>query len=168
MKSYEQPRQQIEKQRHYFASKILSSLSYGFSSSHVWMWGLDYKAGWVPKNSCFWTVVLEKTVKSPLNCKEIQLVHSKVNQSWIFIERTDGEAWSSDAKNWLIGKYQFWKSLKAGGDGDNRGLDGWMASPTQWTRVCKTSGSWWWTGKPGVLQSMGSQRVAHHWATELS
>ena len=173
MKSYEQPRQQIEKQRHYFASKVLSSLSYGFSSSHVWMWELDYKAGWVPKNSCFWTVVLEKTLERPLDCKESQSVHSKGNQSWIFIERTDGEAetpivWSSDAKNWLIGKYQFWESLKAGGDGDDRGWDGWMASPTQWTRVCKTSGSWWWTGKPGVLQSMGSQRVAHHWATELS
>ena len=169
MKSYEQPRQQIEKQRHYFASKVLSSLSYGFSSSHVWMWGLDYKAGWVPKNSCFWTVVLEKTVKSPLDCKEIQSVHSKGNQSWIFIERTDGEAWSSDAKNWLIGKYQFWESLKAGGDGDDRGWDGWMASPTQWTRVCKTSGSWWWTGKPGVLQSIGLQRVTplSNW-TELN
>ena len=89
-----------------------SSLSYGFSSSHVWMWEFDYKTGWVPNNCCFWTVVLEKTLQSPLDCKEIQWVHSKGNQSWIFIERTDAEAetpivWSSDAKNWLIGKYWF-------------------------------------------------------------
>ena len=172
MKSYAQPRQQIEKQGHYFASKVLSSLSYGFSRSHVWMWELDYKAGWVLNNCCFWTVVLEKTLQSPLDCKEIQPVHAKGDQSWVFIGRTDVESetlilWSSDANNQLIGKYRFWESLKAGGEGDNRGWDGWMASPTQWTRVCKASGSWWWTWKPGVLQSMGSQRVAHNWATEL-
>ena len=99
----------ILKQSHYFINKGLSSQSYGFSSSHVWMWDLVYKEGWAPKNWCFWTVVLEKTLESPLDCKEIQPVHPKGNQSWIFIGRTDAEAetpilWPPDAKKWLIGK----------------------------------------------------------------
>ena len=90
-------------------TKVHLSQSYGFSSSHVWMWELDHKESWVPKNWCFWTVVLEKTLESPLDCKEIQPVHPKGNQSWIFIGRTDDEAetpilWPLDAKNWLIGK----------------------------------------------------------------
>ena len=106
-KSYDQPRQHTKKQRHYFANKGLSSESYGFSSSHVWMWELDYKESWMLKNWCFWTVVLEKTLESPLDCKEIQPVHPKGNQYWIFIGRTDAEAeppilWSPDAKSWLI------------------------------------------------------------------
>ena len=88
--SYDQPRQHIKKQRHYFTNKSPSGQSCGFSSSHVWM--RDYKERWVPKNWCFWAVVLEKTLESPLDCKEIQLVHPKGNQSWIFIGRTDGEA----------------------------------------------------------------------------
>ena len=108
-KSYDQPRQHIKKQRHYFASKCPSSQRYGFSSSHVWMWELDYKESWVPKNWCFWTVVLKKTLESPLDCKEIQPVLPKGHQSWIFIERYDAEAetpilWPPDAKNWLTGK----------------------------------------------------------------
>ena len=108
-KSYNQPRQHINKQRHYFANKGPSSQSYGFSSSHVWIWKLDYKENWVPKNWCLWTVVLEKTLESPLDCKEIQPVHPKGNQSWIFIGRTDVEAetpifWPPDQKNWLLGK----------------------------------------------------------------
>ena len=103
------PRQHIKKQRHYFANKDPSSQNYGFSSSHVWMWELDYKESWAPKNWCFWTVVLEKTFESPLDCKEIQPVHPKGDQSWIFIGRTDAEAetsilWPPDVKNWLIGK----------------------------------------------------------------
>ena len=107
--SYDQPRQHIEKQRHYFVNKGLSSQGYDFSSGHVWMWELDYKESWVQKNWCFWTVVLEKTLESPLDCKEIQPVHSIGNQSWIFIGRTDAEAetpilWTPDAKNWLIGR----------------------------------------------------------------
>ena len=93
-----------------------SSQSYGFSSSHVWMWELDYKESWAPKNWCFWTVVLEKTLESPLDCKEIQPVHSKGDQSWIFIGRTNAEAetpklWPPDVKNWLI-----WKDPDAGKD----------------------------------------------------
>ena len=108
-KSYDQPRQYIKKQRHYFANKGLSSLSYGFFSSHIWMWELDYKENWVPKNWCFWTVVLGKTLKSPLDSKEIKPIQPKGNQSWIFIGRTDAEAetpilWPPDAKNWLIWK----------------------------------------------------------------
>ena len=91
-KSYDQPRQHIKKQRHYFADKSLSSQSYGFSCSHVWMWELDYKESLVPKNWCFWTAVLEKTLESPLDCKELQPVHTKGNQFWIFIGRTDAEA----------------------------------------------------------------------------
>ena len=108
-KSYDQPRQHIKKQRHYFADKDPSSERYGFSSSHVWMLELDYKESWVPKNWCFWTVVLEKTLDNPLDCKEIQPVRPKRNQSWIFIGRTDAEAetpilWPPDAKNWLTGE----------------------------------------------------------------
>ena len=90
--SYDQPRQHIKKQRHYFANQGSSSQGYGFSSSHVWMWELDYKESWVLMNWCFWTVVLEKTLESPLNFKEIQPVHPKGNQSWIFIGRTEAEA----------------------------------------------------------------------------
>ena len=98
-----------KKQRHCFADKSPSSQSYGFSSSHVWMWQLDYKESWTPKNWCFWIVVLKKTLESPLDCKEIKPVRPKGNQSLIFIGRTDAEAetpilWPPDVKNWLIGK----------------------------------------------------------------
>ena len=107
--SYNQLRQPIKKQRHYFANKGPSSQSYGFSRSHVWMWELDHKESWELKNWCFWTVMLEKTLESPLDCKEIQPVHPTGNQSWIFIGRTDAEAetpivWPPAAKNWLICK----------------------------------------------------------------
>ena len=136
------------------------------------MWDLDYKESWAPKNWCFWTVVLEKTLESPLDCKEIQPVRPKGNQSWIFIGRTDVEAetpilWPPDVKNWLMRKDWFWERVKAGGEGDDREWDGWMASPSRWTWVWVNSGSWWWTGRPGVLQSMGSQRFGHDRATEL-
>ena len=146
----------------------------GFCSSYVWMWELDYKESWAPKNWCFWTVVLDKTLESLLDCKEVQPVNPKGNQSWIFIGRTDAEAktpilWSHDAKNWLI-----WKdpdpgkhSPDAGGEGDDRWWDGWMASPTRWTWVWVSSRKWWWSGRPGMLQSMELPRVGHDWATEL-
>ena len=115
-KSYDQPRQHIKKQRHFFVNKGLSSQGCGFSSGHVWMWELDYKGSWVPNNWCFWTVVLEKTLESPLDCKEIQPVRPKGDQSWVFIGRTDTEAetpvlWPPDAKSWLI-----WKDPDAGKD----------------------------------------------------
>ena len=107
--SYGQPRQHIQKQRHYFANKGPSSQGYGFSSSHVWMWELDYKESWAQKNWCFWAVALEKTVESPLDCKEIKPVHSKGDPSWLFFGRTDAKAetpvlWPSHEKSWLIGK----------------------------------------------------------------
>ena len=103
------PREYTSKQRHYFADKGPSSQSYVFSSSYVWMWKLDYKESWALENWCFWTVVLEKTLESPLDCKESQPVHPKGDQSWIFIGRTNTEAeapifWPPDLKNWFIGK----------------------------------------------------------------
>ena len=130
------------------------------------------------KNWCFWTVILEKTLESPLDCKEIEPVKPKGNQSWIFIGSTDAEAdekliqyfshlmqrTESLEKTLMI---EDWR-LKSGGEGDDRGWYGWMASPTQWTWVWASSGSWWWTGKPDVLQSMGPLRVRNNWATELT
>ena len=138
-----------KKQRHYFANKGLSSQGYGFSSSHVWMWELDYKESWVPKNWCFWTVVFEKTLESPLDCKEIQPVHPKGDQSWVFIGGPDAEAetpillatWCEELTH--LKSPWCWERLRAGGEADIRGWDGWMASPTQWTWVWVDSGSWW-------------------------
>ena len=161
-KSYDQPRQRIEKQRHYFANKGPSSQGYDFSSSHVWMWEFNYKENWAPKSWCFWTVVLEKTLESPLDCKEIKPVSPKENQPWIFIGRTDAEAetlvlWPPDEKNWFIGKDpddgKDWGQEEKG----MTGWDGWMASPTRWTWVWVNFRSCWWTRRPGVLQFMESQ-----------
>ena len=104
MKSYDQPREHIQKQRHYFANKDPSRQGYGFSSGHVWMWEFNCEESWAPKNWCFWTVVLEKTPESPLDYKEIQPVHPKGDQSWVFIGRTDPILWPPHAKSWLIGK----------------------------------------------------------------
>ena len=142
------------------------------------MWELDYKESGTEKNWRFQTVVLEKTLESPLDCKEIQPVHPKGDQSWMFIGRIDVEAanpilWPEETpilmqradsleKPWCL------KRLRAGGDRDNGGWDGWMASLTRWTWVWVDSGSWWWTGRPGVLWFMGLQRVGHDWATELN
>ena len=117
-KSSDQPRQHIQKQRHYFSNKYLSSQDYGLSSSHVWMWELDCEESWAPKNWCFWTVVLEKTLGSPLDCKEIQPVNPKGHQSLIFNGRTNVEAetpilWPPDVKSWLIWKDpDVWKDLR--------------------------------------------------------
>ena len=155
------------------ANKGQSGQSYGFSNSHVWMWELDYKESWALKNWCFWTVVLEKTLERPLDCKEIQPVHPKGDQSWVFIGRTYVEAETPMLCHlmWRVDSLE--KTLMpsipgAGGEGDNRGWDGWMASLTRWTWVCVNSRSWWWTGRPGVLRFMGSQRVRHEWANELN
>ena len=174
--SYDQPRQHIQKQRHYFANKGPSSQGYGFSSSHVGMWELDCEESWAPKNWWFWTVVLEKTLESPLDCKEIQPVHSKGDQSGcslvgLKLKLKTPVLWPPDTKNWLIGKDpdagKGWRQrLKVEGDG--RGWDGWRASLTPWTWVWASSGRRWWTGRPGVLLSMGSQSVRHDWVTELN
>ena len=144
-----------------------------FSSGHVWMWELDYKDGWVLKNWCFWTVVLEKTLESPLDCKAIQPVHPKGDQSWVFIGRTDDEAetpilWPPDAKSWLIGKdpdvLKDWRQEEMG----MSGWDGWMASLTQWTWVWVNS--WSWSDGQGGLACCDSwgRRVRHDWVTELN
>ena len=126
------------------------------------MWELDYKESWVLKNWCFWTVVLEKTLKSPLDCKDIKRVNAKGNQPWIFIGRTDDEAsvlsatWCEELTHWK--RPWCWERLKAGGERDDRGWDGWMVSPTQWTWVWASSGRWWRTGKPCELQSIGDAK----------
>ena len=135
------------------------------SSIYSWLWFflwscMDVRVGlwrgWALKNWCFWTVVLEKTLESPLDCKEIKPVNPKENQSWIYIGRTVAEAevpilWPPDARNWLTGKHpdagKGWRQEKKG----TTVWNGWMASLTQWTQVWASSGSWWWTGKPGVL-----------------
>ena len=116
----------------------------------------DYKESWALKNSCFWTVVLEKTLESPLDYKEIQPLHPKGDQFWIFIGRTDVEAeapilWPPLAKSWLVGTNWCWEGLRAGGEGDSRGWDGLMASPSRWIWVWVNSENWWWTGRPCML-----------------
>jgi len=151
----------ILESRDYFANKDPSSQRYGFSSSHVWMWELYYKESWAPKNWCFWTVVLEKILESPLDCKEIQPVHPKGDQSWVSIARTDAEAETPilclpDAKNWSFEKTLMLGKIEGRRRRGDRGWC-WMVSLTHWTWVWVSSGSWWWTGKPGVLQSMRSQ-----------
>ena len=134
------------------------------------MWEVNYKESWAQKNWCFWTVVLEKTLESPLECKEIQPVHPKEDQSWVFTGRTDVEAetpilWPPDAKCWLTGKVpdagKDWGQEEKVMTYDE--MIGW-----QWTWVWVDSRSWWWTGRPGVLRFMGSQRVRHDRATELN
>ena len=149
-----------------------SSQSYGFSSSHVWMWELDHKESWVLKNWCFWTVVLKKSLEGPLDCKEFQPVSPKGNQSWLCIGRTDAEAeapilWTADAKNWFIrhdpdaGKD--WRQEEKGMTEKEM-----VGSPTQWTWVWAGYRCWWRAGKPGMLQSMELQRVRHGWVTDLN
>ena len=135
---------------------------------------LDCEESWAPKNWCFWTVVLEKTLESPLNCKEIQPVHPKGDQTF----RCSLEGLILKLKLQYFGhlmqrvdsleKTLCWKGLGAGEEGDDRGWDGWMASPTWWAWGWVNSGSWWWTGRPGMLRFMGSQRVGHDWVTELN
>ena len=136
-------------------------------------WELDCEESWAPKNWCFWTVVLEKTLESPLDWKEMHPVHPKGDQSWVFIGRTDAEAELQYFGHLMRRVDSLEKTLMLGGiggrrRGDNRGWDGWMTSVTRWAWVCINSGSWWWTGRPGVLGFMGSQRVRHDWATELN
>ena len=138
------------------------------------MWELDCEESWAPKNWCFWTVVLEKTLESPLDYKEIQPVHLK-RRSVLGVHWKDW-CWSWNTNTLATGCEELshlkrpwcWERLRAGGEGDDRGWDGWMASPTQWIWVWVNSGSWWWTGRLGVLRFMGSQTVGHDWETELN
>ena len=171
-KSYDQPIQHIKKQRHYFANKGLSSQRYGFSSSHVWMWELNYKESWGLNNWCFWTVVLEKTLESPLDCKrssqsilkEINLEYSlerlmlklKLQCFGHLMGRTD-----SFEKTLMLGKIEggrrWWQRMR------------WLNGITDSMNMgLVDSGSWWWTGRPGMLRLMGSQKVGHDWETELN
>ena len=153
--------------------KIPSSQSYGFSSNHVWMWELDHIKSWAPKNWCFCTMVLEKTLESLLDYKEIQPVHSEGDQTWVFIGRTDAEAettilWPTDVKKLLLRKTLLLGKI------EGRRRRGWQKM--RWldditnlmTWVWAISRNWWRTEKPGVLQSMGLQRVGHDWVTELN
>ena len=168
-KSYDQSRQHITKQRHYFVNKGLSSQRYGFSSSHVWMWQLDYKKAECWKIGAFelwcWRRLLRvswtarRTNQSIL--KEISPEYS-LEGLMLNTLATWCEELTHLKRPWC------WERLKARGEGDDRGWDGWMASPTQWTWVWVDSGSWWWTGRLGVLWSMGLQRVGHDYVTELN
>ena len=169
--SYDQPRQHIKKQRHYSANKGLSSQGYGFSSGHVWMWELDYKESWAPKNWCFWIVMLEKTLESPLDCKEIQPVHPKGDQSWVFFGRTDVEVetpilWPLGAKTWLIGKDpgvgKDWGQQEKGTTEDEM---------VGWHRWLNGDGFGWTPGVgdgQGGLACCNSWDRKHNWVPELN
>ena len=123
---------------------------------------------WAQKSWCFWTVVLEKTLESPLDSKEIQPGHPKeISPGWCWSWNSNTLAiWCRELTH--LKRPWCWERLRAGGEGDDRGWDGWIASLTQWTWVWVNSESWWWTGKPGVLRFMGSQRVGHDSVTELN
>ena len=157
--SYDQPRQHIKKQRRLLCQQR-SSQGYGFSSDHIWLWELDYKEGWAPKNWCFWTVVLEKILESPLDCRNIHPVHSEGDQPWVFIGRTDVEAetpntlatWCKELTHWK--RPWCWERLRAGGEGEDRGWDGWMASLTQ-------GHGFGWT--PGVGDEQGGLACCSSW-----
>ena len=172
-KAMTQPRQLIKKQRHYFTNKGPSSQGYGFSSSHdgCESWTIKKVEHW--RTDAFEWWCWRRLLESPLDCKEIQPVHPKGNQSWTFIGRTDTEAetpilWPPDAKNWLTEKDpdtgENWRQEKGTTEDE---MVGWHHR-LNGTWVWASSESWGWTGKPGVLQSMGSQRIRHDWATELN
>ena len=160
----------LKKQRHYFANKGPYSQSYGFSSSYVWLWELDHKEDWAPKNWCFWTWCWRRLLGVPWTAKRSnQSILKEISPEYslkglmlkLKLQYFGHPMWRADSleKTLMLGKI-------AGGEGDDGGWDGCMASLTQWTGVWASSGSWWSSGKSGMLQSMGSQRVGHDWATE--
>ena len=153
-----------------------SSQGYGLSCGHVWMWQLDCEESWAPKNWCFWTVVLEGIGEDSWESLGLQgdptssfwrsaLGFLWKEWCWSWNSSTLATSWE-ELTHWK--RLWCWEGLGAGGEGDDRGWDGWMASLTRWMWVWVNSGSWWWTGRPGVLRFMGSQRVGHDWATELN
>ena len=163
----------IKKQRQYFANKGPSNQSYVFSSSNVWMWELDYKEHWAMKDWCFWTVMLEKTLENTSNARRSnQSILKEISPEYsleglmlkLKLQYLGHPMWRTDSleKTLMLGKIEGRRRRR------RQGWDGWMASLTQWTWVWASSVSWWWTGRPVVLQSMGSERVGHDWVTELN
>ena len=172
-KSYDQPRQHIKKQTHYFADKGPSSQSCDFSSSHVWMWELDYKNAECRIIDDFELWCWRRLLRVPWTTRRSnQSILKEINPEYSLeglmlkpkFQYFGHLMWRADSleKALMLGK------IKGGGDGDDRGWTGWMGSPTQWTWVWVNSGNWWWTGSPGVLRFMRSQRLGHDWATELN
>ena len=159
-KSYDQPKQHIQKRRHYFADKGPSSQSYGFCSSDVWMWELDYKESWIPKNWCFELLCWKRLLRVPWTVRRsnqsiLKEISPEYSLDWCWSWSSNTLAtYCEELTHWK--RPWWWERLKAG-EGDDRGWDGRMASPTWWRWVWVSCGSWWWTGKPGVLQFMGSQ-----------
>ena len=173
MESYDQPRQHIKKQRHYFVSKGPSSQSSGFSSSPVQMWELNHQESWALKNWCFQTVVLEKTLESPLDYREIKPVNLKGNQSWVFIGRTDAEAeaailWPPYEKNWLIGKDpdagKVWRQERGWQKNETVGWYHWLDGH-EFEQVLGIGNG---QGRLVCYSPRGPQRVRHDWTTELN
>ena len=163
--SYDQPRQHIKKERHYFVNKGPSSQGYCFSSGPVWMWESDYKESWTLKNWCFWTVVLEKTLESPLDCKEIQPVHPKGDQSWVLIGKTDVETetpilWPPDGKNWLT-----WKDPDAGKDWGQEEKGTTEDEMVGWHHQLNGHGFGW---TPGVGDGQGGLACCSPWGRKES
>ena len=171
--SYDQPRQHIKKQRHDFVHKGPSSQGYGFSSSHVWIWELDYKESSAPKNWSCWTMVLGKTLQSPLDCKKVQPVHPRGDQAWVFLGRADVEAETEYFGHLMRRANSFEKTQMLG---KIEGRTGRWQKRIKWLNGIIDSVDMGlgklpdlrWTGRPGVLQFMGSQRVVHNWVTELN
>ena len=160
-KSYDKPRQHIIKKRCYFTNKGLYSQSYGFSSSYVWMWELDHKEGWVPKKWCFelwcWRKLLNISWTARRSDQSIlKEISPECSLEWLILKLISNPlaTWCEELIH--LKRPWCWERLKAGGEGDDRGWNGWMASPTQWIWVWVNSGSWWWTGRPGVLRFMES------------
>ena len=166
-KSYDKPRQCTKKQRHHFPNKGLSSQSYGFSSSHVWMWELDYKESWAPKNDAFELWCWRRLLRGPWTARRSnQFILKEINPEYslegLMLKLNTLATWCEELTHWK--RPWCWERVKAGGEGHDRGRDGWMALLTWWTWVWASSGRWWRTGRPGVLHSMGWQRAGYNWA----